>query len=69
MCTVPLCCIYAAPFLLYEFSVQPETRVGKGNFSIPRSFETAEYGRSVPHLSHILLTSHIFLQYLLLQGI
>ena len=37
----------AAPFSTYEFSVRPETRIGRGDFSAPRSFETEEYGESV----------------------
>ena len=38
-------CAAAAPFLTYEFMVQAVTSVGRGNFSVPRAFETKESGR------------------------
>ena len=50
--TIKLCdyhltvmCSAAAPFLTYEFVVRAVTSMGRGNFSVPRSFETKESGR------------------------
>ena len=58
------CYIVSAPFLTYEFSVQPETRVGRGSFSVPRAFETNESGRPnsttgntpLPHCANVILS-------------